>query len=90
MFPSPKELDAQSKISIDRWIEVDAEECQKLDNTYAFTKKCIKLGFMEPAYLFSDSDGRIWGKGQDGHYYPFHFTSFGKNLGYRMSTRAAN
>lgn len=89
-YPTPKELDAQSKIRIDRWIEVDSEEWRELDDDPAFTKKCIRLGFMEPAHFFVDTLGRIWGKGEDGLYYPFYFTSFGKNIGYRMSTRAAN
>lgn len=89
-FPTPKELDAQSKIKVDRWIEVGSEEWKELDDNPSFTKKCIKLGFMEPAYFFADALGRIWGKGEDGLYYPFHFKSFGAIIGYRMSTRAAN
>ena len=89
-FPTPQELDAQSKIKIDRWIDVDSEECRDKDDNYAFTKKCIKLGFQEQAYLFTDLHGRIWGKGQDGYFYPFHFEYGKKLIGYRLSKKAAN
>jgi hypothetical protein len=89
-FPGPKELDAQSKIKIDRWIDVDSEESWELDDDPALTKKLIRLGFQKPEYFFTDSMGRIWGRGEDGHYYPYHFTSYGKNIGYRLPKKAAN
>lgn len=91
MFPSPPELDKQSKIKIDRWLDVDSSECRELDNNYVFTKKIIRqLYDQEPAYLFTDQNGRLWGRGENNAYYPFHFTSFGKNIGYRLSKKAAN
>lgn len=89
-FPAPKELDAQSKIKVDRWIDVDSEEWRELDDDPALTKRMIKLGFQKPEYFFADTMGRIWGKGEDGRYYPFHFTSYGKNIGYRLPKKAAN
>ncbi len=89
-FPAPQELDAQSKILIKRWIEVGSQEWRELDNTPGFTKMIIRELTKEPAYLFADTLGRLWGKGEDGRYYPFHFTSFGENIGYRVSARAAN
>lgn len=90
-FPAPKELDAQSKIKIDRWVDVDSEECKELDDNYALTKKMIRmLHDKEPAYLFTDSLGRLFGKGVDGLYYPFHFESYGKLIGYRLAKKAAN
>lgn len=88
--PSPKDLDSQCRIRIDRWIDIDSEEWHELDDNPGFTKKCLKLGFQEPAFLFSDLLGRIWGKGVDGYYYPFYFESYGQNIGYRLSKRAAN
>ena len=56
----------------------------------ALTKKWLKLGFQEPAYLFTDTLGRVWGKGENGKYYPFHFKSGKSLIGYRVSIRAAN
>jgi hypothetical protein len=86
-FPSPAELDAQSKIHVDRWIEFESEEWRELDDNPDFTKKIVRLGFQEPAYLFTDLNGRIWGRGEDGRYYPFHFSKGSINIGYRMSKR---
>jgi len=89
-FPSSKELDAQSKIKIDRWIDIDSEECKELDDNHSLTKRWLKLGFEEPAYFFADSLGRVWGKGVDGIYYPFHFNKGKILIGYRLSKMAAN
>lgn len=89
-FPTPAELDAQSPITVDRWLDVDSKELQELDENPALTKKWLKLGFQEPAYLFTDTLGRVWGKGENGKYYPFHFKSGKSLIGYRVSIRAAN
>lgn len=89
-FPSPAALDAQSKIKVHRWIELGSEEWRMLDETPEFTKRIVHLGFQEPAYLFTDLNGRIWGKGEDGYYYPFHFNKGTTIIGYRISKRAAN
>jgi hypothetical protein len=87
---TPKQLDKQSKVKIDRWIEVGSEEWRMMDDNTDFTNKCIRLGFQKPPFLFTDSMGRIWGKGSQEGYYPFHF-EYGKQLiGYRMSKKAAN
>ncbi len=88
-FPSPRELDAQSKIKIDRWIDIDSKEWRELDDDPGLTKKFLKLGF-EESYLFTDTDGRVWGKGEDGRYYPYHFSSGKKKIGYRLPKKAAN
>jgi hypothetical protein len=91
MIPAPKDLDAQSKIMIDEWIDVDSDEVRSMDDNYALTKKMIRmLHDKEPAYLFTDSLGRLFGKGEDGFYYPFHFEYGKKLIGYRLSTKAAN
>jgi hypothetical protein len=91
MFPSPKELDEQSKIRIDRWIDVESTECKELDDNYALTKKMIRmLHDKEPAYLFTDTHGRLWGRGEDNSFYPFHFEYGKKLIGYRLSKKAAN
>ncbi len=88
---TPNQLDAQSKIQVDRWVEVESDECRTLDDNYSLTKKMIrKLYEEQPAYLFTDSLGRLFGKGVDGLYYPFHFESYGKLIGYRLAKKAAN
>jgi hypothetical protein len=89
-FPTPVELDAQSPVKIDRWVEVDSKEHRDLDENPSMARKWINLGLREPAYLFTDVNGRVWGKGENGKYYPFHFKSGKSLIGYRLSERAAN
>lgn len=88
---TPNQLDLQSKIVINRWLDVDSAECREIDDNYSLTKKMIKmLHETEPKYLFTDTLGRLWGKGEDGYCYPFHF-NYGKELvGYRISRKASN
>lgn len=90
MFPSPKELDAQSKIKLDGWVDLDSERWREVDDDPGLTKKFIRLGFKEPAFFFTDSDGRIWGKGEDGLYYPYHLEYGKKKYGIRINAKAAN
>ena len=88
---TPMELDNQSPIKIDRWIEVHSQECKELDDgLHWFTLKCINIGF-EDGWMIADMHGRIWGRNREtGIYYPFH-TEHGKELvGYRLSGKAAN
>lgn len=90
MFPSPRELDAQAVIKVDAWVDLDSERLREVDDDPALTKKWIRMLMKEPAYLFTDSDGRVWGKGEDGIYYPYH-VEYGKKLyGVRISKKAAN
>lgn len=86
--PSAKQLDSQCKVKITRWIDIDSEECAMLDPDIALAKKWAKL-LMPDGSLFTDSEGRIWGKGKEG-YYPFHFEVGNKLYGYRMSKKATN
>lgn len=88
---TPQELESQSAIKINRWVEVHSQECKDIDSDlHWFTLKCIKIGF-EDGYMITDSLGRIWGRNTTtGEYYPFH-TEYGKELiGYRLSSKAAN
>lgn len=91
-FPPPAALDAQSKIKIDRWVDLDSEEWKSLEDDDAqwATKKFLKVGFREPAFFFTDTNGRVWGKGEDGLYYPYHFNHGKTLIGYRIPTKAAN
>jgi hypothetical protein len=86
---SPQELDAQSSTKVERWIDVHSQECRDMDDTREFTLKCLKIGF-EDGYMFTDSLGRIWCKGQDGRMHPFHFEYGKKLIGYRLPKTAAN
>lgn len=88
-LPTPQELDAQNPIKIERWIDLDTEEWREMDDDPGLTKKMMKIGF-EAGALFLDSNGRIWGKGEGGKYYPFHFDRGPKNYGYRLPKKAAN
>lgn len=91
-LPSPEALDAQSKVKINRWIEMGSEEWRMLDDTPDFTKKILRLGLHHPQpFLFTDTLGRIWGKGSDGKtYYPFHFEHGNQLIGYRISALGLN
>ncbi len=91
IYPTPSELDAQSKIKISRWIDVESAECKKIDDNYALTKRIIRMLYeQEPAYLFTDQNGRLWGRGEDNLFYPYHFTYGKKFIGFRLSKKAAN
>lgn len=87
---SPKELDKQSPVKIDRWVVVGTEEWKRLDDNHDLSKKIIANGMLDPAYLFTDRMGRIFGRNQQGYFYPLHF-EYGKELiGYRIAVRASN
>ena len=87
---TPQELDAQSPIKIDRWLDVDSQEWRDMDDDPGLTKKFLRLGFQEPPFFFTDALGRVWGKGEDGRFYPFHFNIGKKLYGYRISKKAVN
>ncbi len=87
---SAKQLDLQSKVIINEWLDFDSDKCKQLDDNRDFTKKCLKYGF-EDGYMFTDEMGRVWGENkQTGEFYPFHFNIGKKLYGYRLSKKAAN
>lgn len=88
---SPEALDAQSKVKVKRWIEMGSEEWRMMDDTPDFTKKILRLGLHnDKPFLFTDALGRIWGKGNDGTFYPFHFEYNNVLIGYRISALGLN
>ncbi len=89
-FPSPKELDAQSPVYLDGWVDLDSERWRQTDDDAPLTKKWLAMLMKEPAYLFTDSDGRVWGKGENGIYYPYHYEYGKKKYGIRIPRKAAN
>lgn len=69
---TPAELDAQSPIKVNRWVDVHSDECKIIDDgTHDFTLLCIKYG-MEDGSMFTDSLVRLWGKWGNGPCHPFH------------------
>ena len=90
VLPLPvQELDKQSLIKIDKWLDIDSEECQDKDPDLALTKKWMKIGF-EDKFLFADSLGRIWGRGNEGRFFPYHFNVGKKLYGIRIAKKATN
>jgi hypothetical protein len=89
MMLSPKELDDQCQIKMDRWIDIFSEEIREMDPDYKLAIKWFKMLQEGPGGLFTDSSGRIWLHGKD-KYYPYHFIYKNQLIGYRISARAAN
>lgn len=87
---SPKELDAQSPVQIDEWVDLDSERWRDTDNDPTLTKDWLKKGLAEPPFMFLDSLGRVWGSGKNGNFYPFHYEYGKKRIGIRIAKRAAN
>ena len=90
MFPSPLELDAQSEVKLDGWLDLDSERWRDTDPDPGLTKKWLTMLMREPAYLFTDTFGRVWGKGENGKYYPYHYDYGKKKNGIRIAKKAAN
>lgn len=88
---NPLELDNQSPIKINRWMNVESEAFKDMDDNEEFTKTILKMGFESPQFLWLDSKGRIWGKGNEkDKYYPLHLTYGGLNIGFMISRTASN
>jgi hypothetical protein len=82
-----KELDAQCTIQLDGWVELGSERFLEVDDDPALTKKWLKMLLGEG--LFTDSLGRVWGKG-DTNWYPYHVQYGKKKFGIRISTKAVS
>lgn len=85
----PAELDRQSRVRIDRWLDVESQECRDLDDMPDFTRQCLRAG-ADGGFMFVDVLGRIWGRGTGGYFYPFHFEHGSKLYGYRLASTALN
>jgi hypothetical protein len=88
---SPKELDQQCPIIIDRWLSVDSQEWRELDPDPGLTKKMLRICFDADA-IETDSLGRVWSKPTNPQDIrrPFHFNVGKKLYGIRLATKAAN
>ena len=88
---SPKELDSQSPVVIDRWVDIDSQECKELDDDRKTTLMMMKSG-IEGDYMMVDKDGRVFVKSpEESTYFPLHFEWRKKELiGYRITKKALN
>ena len=86
---SVQELDSQSPVKIDEWLDFDSEKCQDRDPDHSLTKTWMKIGF-EDRFLFIDFSGRIWLKGSRDEYCPYHFNVGKKLYGFRIAKKALN
>ena len=87
---SPKELDMQSPVVIDKWIDINSDQARMLDDDLDLSKKMMRIG-LEANMMFFDNDGRMWGRDEKKSIcYPFHFESGKKLIGYRSCKKAAN
>lgn len=70
---TPEQLDAQSAIKIDKWVDLESEDAKLMDDNRDLTKKMLRIGF-EEGVMITDSDGRVWGHDpKGGPWFPFHF-----------------
>ncbi len=82
-----KELDLQNQVEIDRWVDYDSPEFKKIDQYPYFTKQCLQYGF-EAEFMIIDDKARVWGRGADGRYFPFHLEDGKKKVGVRLPGKA--
>jgi hypothetical protein len=90
MLPNPKELDAQSPIKIDEWLELGSEKHLQIDDDPSLTKKWFMLLTKNPAYILLDNLGRSWCKNDNGKFCPYHIENGDKKYGIRFSQKASN
>ena len=87
---SPEQLDTQSPVKIDRWIDIDSKECKMIDEFHSFFKETLTWAF-NSNLMFLDSLGRIWGnKPNSSQKFPIHFEHGKQLIGYRITKRASN
>ena len=86
---TPNQLDAQSLISLDGWVDMDSARWKEVDDNPSFTKRCLVIG-LESKYLVIDTMGRLWGMGENKVYYPFVLEHGQKKFGIRLPKKAAN
>lgn len=86
----PTQLDEQSSVKIDEWLDIDSDKCKSVDDNRPLTKKWLSM-LMEDNTLQLDSLGRVWGRSEDtGKWFPYHLESGGKLYGIRVAKKADN
>lgn len=89
---TPQELDAQSTIKVERWVDLNSQEMYEMDDMPYLTKHWLELG-INNRYFFTDVQGRVWYKSpfdSSMPYEPYRFTYYGKEYGIRMSEKATS
>ena len=90
MNPSPSQLDNQSPVKIVRWLDIDSNELNQIDNYYSLTKKWLAMLLNNDTFKL-DSLGRVWGFNKDkNQYYPYHIEYNNQLIGIKVSKKAAN
>jgi hypothetical protein len=87
---TPKQLDEQSIVYLSGWLDLGSQRWRMTDDMPELTKEWVTMLTKDPAFLHADSQGRLWGLGNDGHYFPFHIECCGKLYGIRVVKKAAN
>jgi hypothetical protein len=86
----PEQLDTQSPVKIDEWLDIDTDKCKGVDDNRPLTKKWLNM-LLEDNTLQLDSLGRVWDRSEDtGKWYPYHLESQGKLYGIKVMKKAAN
>lgn len=89
-IPNPSQLDEQSSVKIDEWLDIDSDKCKSVDDNRPLTKKWLHM-LMKDYSLQTDSLGRVWGRNEDtGKWYPYHLENGNKLYGIRIAKQAAN
>lgn len=87
---TPVELDAQSPIKVERWVDIDSREMQEMDDMPTLTRNWLQIGMKQDVFKL-DSQGRVWYQiNKNEPYQPFTFTYYGREIGIRMSVMATN
>ncbi len=92
-----QQLDAQSPVKIDRFVEFYGEDARAVDSDRDLTKFMLGI-LLEGGSVCLDDLGRIWGKGgtDKTKFYPFHIEhdwNVGRRpklVGFRFSQKASN
>lgn len=89
-LPSPKELDRNSPVKIDEWVELGSERHYEVDDNPALTKKWFLMLSKEPVYIHLDNLGRCFCFNAEGQWTPYHCERGNRKYGIRVSKKAAN
>lgn len=73
-------------ITVDRWIDIDSPEAQKIEK-YNFTKKIITIG-LEDGLIAPNNQGQLWIV--RGNRNPVHVEIDGKLVGLLYKAKAPN
>jgi hypothetical protein len=87
--PPAEELDAQSPVKVDEWLEIGSIKFHKIVGDIGTFNCFIRMGFHDPPFLFRDELARVWIKGSD-KWTPLNDVVGGKTYGYKYASAAKN